>query len=415
MRKSGWLAACVLLAATIVSAQTPTEKWDVPEPQSFGFVHKNLNKINHASSLKPVLEKLYQEKKNHKGVIRIVHIGDSHLQADMITSILRHGFQDYFGNSGRGMVFPYQLAKSNAPSDIKSSSNVVWLYNRLAHPEIFLVNGISGFGIHTNQPKANINLYLRPKDTAETELFDRMRFFTSTDSVCYTVTFPGLEDIVTARSAKMDTPSFTVKAPQPVAAFSLSKCDDNNKSDFDFYGVSLEKTNTPGVIYSSIGVNGAQFYQFTNTPLFWQQLPALRADCYIISLGTNEAQRLNITEADFEAEVDSFVAKIKIVSPQAVIMFTTPAGSYYKMKKPNAVIKRVSDALVSYCAENKYPCWDLYKISNGLAGTASWKKNKLMSHDLVHYNGQGYQLQGQLLLQALADVYNEYAAKKKDK
>ena len=50
-------------------------------------------------------------------------------------------------------------------------------------------------------------------------------------------------------------------------------------------------------------------------------------------------------------------------------------------------------------------------MTGGLAATPSWKKYDLISHDLIHYNNMGYQLQGSLLLNALAKGYNIYEKK----
>jgi hypothetical protein len=72
------------------------------------------------------------------------------------------------------------------------------------------------------------------------------------------------------------------------------------------------------------------------------------------------------------------------------------------------VLDKVTKALIRFCKTNDLPYWDLYHISGGLAGTVSWKKNKLLARDLVHFQHEGYRLQGQLLLHALASSYNDF-------
>ena len=57
---------------------------------------------------------------------------------------------------------------------------------------------------------------------------------------------------------------------------------------FALNGLILENDNE-GITYSSIGVNGAKSSDFNKFPLFFEQLPALEADLYVISLGTNES------------------------------------------------------------------------------------------------------------------------------
>ena len=115
----------------------------------YPFVNTVFNRIQNSGSLDSFYMKLASLKKKGNGTVSIVHIGDSHLQAGFISGVVRNGLQEFFGNAGRGLVFPYQLAESNAPDDITSSSNTRWKYNRIAHPEIELTPGISGFGIES--------------------------------------------------------------------------------------------------------------------------------------------------------------------------------------------------------------------------------------------------------------------------
>src|SRR5689334_4698676 len=102
----------------------------------YPFISTVFNRISNNAGLDSFYQKLHRLKTSGSGTISIVHIGDSHIQADLLTAVVRNGLQDFFGNSGRGLVFPYQLAQSNAPDDIFSSSSTRWQYNRLAHPEI---------------------------------------------------------------------------------------------------------------------------------------------------------------------------------------------------------------------------------------------------------------------------------------
>ncbi|AUX17494.1 hypothetical protein [Flavobacterium columnare] len=89
------------------------------------------NRILNENHLKPLFLKLLKLKKDNLKQVSFVHLGDSHIQADMSTKIIRTELQHYFGNAGRGLIFPYQLAKSNAPSDIIFDSNSNWKGSRL--------------------------------------------------------------------------------------------------------------------------------------------------------------------------------------------------------------------------------------------------------------------------------------------
>jgi lysophospholipase L1-like esterase len=390
------------------STRAQDSSWHTPEIPTWRFINQSENKVRNQEQLVPVFRKLLQLEMQHKGVVRIVHIGDSHLQADMITSVLRNGIQGYFGNAGRGLVFPYQLAKSNAPADISSSSNTSWQYNRNSHPEISIQTGVSGFGIHSGQGNASVSLQLKEIDGTP-QYFNKLSFFTGTDSLCYTLDAPGMKAPVQLSTHPSSNMPLVYQSDKLLSGFKLSRNSDcGTNGTFSFYGALLERTDVPGVIYNTIGVNGAQYYQYTSVPLFWQQLSALSADIYIVSLGTNEAQKQNITEEEMMEQCGHFLAELRKVNPQAIVLLTTPAGSFFKGNKPNAALQTVSNAIIRFCKEQQLPYWDLYHISSGYNGANSWRRYNLMSHDLVHYNAQGYRLQGQLFLYALVKAYNDF-------
>lgn len=404
-----FLTAFILLFCNLsATAQTDTSLWHTPATKAYSFLRTGDNKITNDKKLHPIFERLFELRNGEKGRVTILHIGDSHIQADMMTSVLRDGFQQRFGDAGRGMLFPYQLAKSNGPADMTSSSNITWQYNRLAHPEIDIRTGISGFGIHTTQARATIHMQLKPIDSVQ-HYFNELSFFMGPEPRCYTLTAPGISPL-SGRSSSADSP-LIFNTETMLTEFDLSTCADaRGDGTFSMYGVSLRNKGASGVLYHTIGVNGAQYEQYTNVSLFWQQLRHLGPELYIVSMGTNEAQNRQFSEDTFLLRCNAFLAQVRAISPSATLLITSPAGSYFKGKAPNAVLEKVHHALTRFCNENDLPYWDLYHISGGKAAIPAWKKNKLFSHDLVHYSRDGYQLQGHLLLNALAHSYNSYVA-----
>ena len=60
------------------------------------------NVISNEKALTAIFEKLYQLEENQDRKVRIVHIGDSHIQADLFTAKIRRRMQQVFGNAGFG-------------------------------------------------------------------------------------------------------------------------------------------------------------------------------------------------------------------------------------------------------------------------------------------------------------------------
>ena len=397
-----------------VIAQTATHPLLQPIPiddqalqGTYPFINTIFNRVNNSLALDSFFHRLYRLKMENQGKISVVHIGDSHIQADFLSDVVRDGLQENFGNGGRGLVFPYQLAGSNAPGDIVSSSNIRWQFNRLAHPEINLDAGISGFVLRSAADGATINVSLRPDFTGPFQSFDRLRFFTDSSSAGWLVDVEGNDTPFVIRREEGDT-AITQDLLLGTPGTSVRMATLPGSPARSFYGVSMEN-GRPGVVYHTIGVNGARYDQYNATPLFWKQLPALNADLYIVSMGTNEAQRAALAESVFIRDFNTFIARLRAASPKASILITTAPDSY-KGRYSNRVLRQLNETLVRICDEQHIAVWDLYKIGNGFGSAYSWSRRGLMSRDRIHFTATGYRIQGRLLFNAIAKSYNNYLA-----
>ncbi len=402
------LNSMLLLGVSFHSlAQTDSTVWVTTPPPHYSFVRYNENVINEKSALDSFYYKLSQLKNSGKGSISIVHIGDSHLQADMMTSVLRDGFREYFGDAGRGVIFPYQVANSNGPKDLTSHSNQSWKTGRITSSDKVAKCGIMGYVLEAPSDKASINIHLKDKEGKQ-EKFNRLVFFLCNDSVCYKVSDTGLNAPIIFNTKSQNKPNcVAVNTDSFVSGFELARIT-QGKGNYEFYGVSLEKKDAAGVIYHTIGVNGARYDQYAADPIFWDQLKELKADLVVVSMGTNEAQNPYISEEAMLRGVDSFFRQLAKVAPNVPVLITTPCGSYFRQKSPNKGVDNVSRYLYSYAVKHKHAVWDMYNIGGGMQGIPSLKKFNLIAHDLVHYNQAGYELQGLLLLNAMAAGYNIY-------
>lgn len=384
-----------------------SDNWAIPTIDSVTTSNLAIEKnvLMNTNALNPLLAKLYKIKhfSNEKAVI--VHLGDSHVQADMMTAEIRSCFQTYFGNAGRGLVFPFQVAKSNAPSDVISSSKNNWKGNRIAKADTLISCGISGFGLQSLQPYSDINLELRTINGRK-ETFDKVSFFMG--GKVTEIQIEENENQVNDFCFENAQDFFTMNFKTLTSSFKLSF---PTTDTIHFYGALLEKKEVGGVIYHSIGANGARYSDYNKTPLFWKQIKYLNADCYIISLGTNEAQDQNLTVDGFLEPVKIMVNRLKLVSPNAAIILTTPPVSYFKKTRPNPALEVIANAIIAYCNENNLVYWDLFNISKGLEGAKTWRSKQLLRPDLIHFSKEGYVLQGNLFVTAFAKVWNDFLSK----
>ena len=136
----------------------------------YDFIDTSLNTIQFpqgSASFEPFFKKLDTLVFENRGKVRILHIGGSHLQADVISGRIReHLVKEYPGASaGRGFVFPYSTARTNTPASYASYYKGIWDKNKNVQHEITKPLGLLGIAISTRDPRAEITLLLDKYNT----------------------------------------------------------------------------------------------------------------------------------------------------------------------------------------------------------------------------------------------------------
>ncbi len=377
----------------------------------FSFVNNDLNFITNEKALQSFFQKLDELKRGKRNKVVIVHIGDSHIQADNFTGVMRKQFQQQFGNGGRGLYFPYRTAKTNGPFDIKDVNSCVcnWKTKRCCFPDIPIPIGVSGITLQTNS-NANIDFCL--SQNYGDNFFDRITIFCD-KKFAYTIE-PQIKEPVTNLFVSpfrleyaADPYSLTYSTDKPIDNFRLSiEKNDTTSEAFNLFGIYLQNTKAKGVEYNMIGVNGAQFMHYNQADYFFEQLPALQPDLVIVSLGTNEAISQKLDASSLEGEANNFFTKINDVCPNAAVLVTSPPDTYLMRRYKNNHTAIVSGIEKQICLKNNYAFWDFYNVMGGLGSAMKWRKLGLGNYDLVHFLSKGYEVQGKLLYRALMNSYN---------
>lgn len=385
----------------------------ISEPNKrYPFVKEESNIISNSGHLAGLMEKLNDLKKNGKRTINILHIGDSHLQADFITSVIRTTLQKEFGNGGRGLIVPFRIAKTNEPYNYKSGSSYLWQSKRCVFPNRPLPIGIGGVTIHTSDSCADFSI-ITINDLVLNYSFHKVKLFYENDSTSYS--FALLDSLGNRVSMfapdSIDNYSFISTATLPSQTNKMTvKVIKTGEQQWraTIFGILLENGN-PGIIYHTVGVNGAQYQNYSEALHFSEQTKALNPDLIIVSLGTNEAYALNFKQDKFYADIQLLYNQLKLKNPNAGFLFTTPACSY-RRKKPNPRLPLAAKTIIRFAIDNNLSCWDLQGTTGGDKSAYNWKKNHLLRPDGVHYSRAGYELQGNLFCNAFRNAYNVYVS-----
>jgi lysophospholipase L1-like esterase len=372
----------------------------------YSFVRNEDNRLENTENLQPFLEKLYAQRVFGGKKISIVHIGDSHTLGNFMTKEVRARLQRSFGDAGRGVIFPYKIAGTGGPTDYLVDTNCKWNCNNLQKDRNTEVDyGISGFSLATNNENGYLTLRLRDTATSDNRLFSKVTVFHNNNKSAYDLEVidekngqHGRLMIENDRSA-----TYYFDAPTDQAKIKIAKNDLQNNLSID--GICLEN-EMAGVVYHSIGINGARFADYTRSDNFCKQVSDLFPDLVVLSFGTNEANDPNVNNAAFYKQIDKLVKKIQEDAPWAVFLLTTPADSYLHGRGFNPNMAEISGVIRKYALDNGHALWDLYSITGGLNSAQSWKENGLMARDSIHYSKSGYAVQGKLFYQSIVKAYN---------
>jgi hypothetical protein len=337
--------------------------------------------------------------------VSIVHIGDSHIQADFFTGTVRKLMNHYFGNPGRGLIAPNRLMKSNNGRHYKITSSNQWKHSFVVKPTNIPV-GVTGLGLQTNTLTADININTVDESFPGEWDFNKVTAYCDLEKTDIYLFQPNVIEIDTLN---------------PFAKTFLLESHTNNvemnfvspDKEISISGFHLSNGKR-GVFYHSIGINGAKFCNYNNcSEDFYRQIASLEPDLVIISLGTNEAMAKAIDEDRLNSDISDFVFNIRHSSPATTVIFTTPVETFAKVGRKttnvsNHRVGKVRDVIARFAEKNNYPYWDLYNIAGGKGAATEWNKKKLFVRDRIHLTIRGYEYQGELLFEAIIKSYNQY-------
>lgn len=355
--------------------------------------------INAENSFVTIKQKIDSLKQGLLSKVSILHIGDSHIQPDNFSGFIRQKMQTKYGNGGRGLVFPYFTANTFGPEDFIATSTSSWNSSWIIHYPHKFKMGLPGISIKSNDEIGNLSIELK-RDSIVNPYTKGFLIYSMSDNSAGRIVVNGEFEKSKSRLV-FDTLHFYGKTPQTKLEISFSG------SSIVIQDIYFEN-DSPGIIYSSSGVAGARYEDYLENDLFFEQLPYFNPDLLIVSLGTNEAYEANFSKEKFEVTVDSTFTRIKERLPNSSILITLPSETYKKSffrLKENLKIQIISAVLKEKCLEYDFAYWDLFEAMGGKGSMLTWKKNHLVTDDYIHFLNEGYQLQGELLFEALENSF----------
>ena len=349
-------------------------------------------------------------------ITRITHYGDSPITNDGITAPVRRLLQTKFGDAGHGFILLDRPWAWYGHQNISFDPGSGWSNDSVMNPSV--KDGAFGLGgVEFRATGAGKYTKFGPATDGHTgKNFSRMdvyylrqpnggQFEASVNG--------GVAQNVSTASETAESGFFEIDAPQ------------NGENSFEIkttggsvrmFGAVIENDG-PGVVYDSLGVNGAfagLLATVMNEQHWAAQLQHRNPNLVVLNYGTNESQYASDDQmARYEKDLREVVRRVHVALPNAAVLIISPmdrgthqAGKVITLPS----IPKIVEMQRRVAAENSCAFFDLFAAMGGEGTMAKWHegKNHLVSADLTHPNGAGAEKIGELIYHALLDGYDRY-------
>lgn len=406
--KKIYILSLFLFAFIVVKSQSNPQL-----TKEYSFVNYDSNVVyfyNDSSNFNTLFSKLDTLIFNGKGKVNLMQIGGSHIQADIWSNQLRTNFQQLSPNlnGGRGFIFPYRLAKTNGPYYAKIDYTGEWNGYRNSVSKHHSTWGVSGVTATTLDSSSTLKITFRGDDTPYYD-FNSIKVFHDLDSTSFCLELTSDTCASIEVNHEIGYTEFKFNTHQDSLEFNIYRTD-SNQTHFNLYGLSLDNDDA-GVVYNSIGVNGASTSSYLKCELFTQHLQAIQPDLVIFCIGINDAYDPDFCTYCYEENYDTLVSWIKSVNPNCEFLFVTNNDSYYKRRYPNKRVYEAKETMIKLAKKHNAGLWDMFEVMGGLGSIKTWEQNKFAKRDKIHLTSDGYKLMGDLMFSAIMKEYDKHLKK----
>jgi lysophospholipase L1-like esterase len=342
-------------------------------------------------------------------VVRVLHLGDSHVAADYWSGEIRRLLQQRFGDAGVGYVMPGRPWKYFRHAIAKTLDGEGWKTVGLQEPPPDGVLGLSGTALIPggNGPASvqSPGRYFEVSVAAESD---------STDVRLLVDGAPFKETTTKTRwinSGGRDVALLSIANKEPLED-SDHKLSILLPSGNGFRLLGAEFTNgRSGIILDTLGLNGGRMTALEKwSPRMRRHLLAqAKPSLVIVSYGTNEIGANKFTYEGFRADCVRVLRALREDAGGAPVLVTGPidrAGKKNGEWVPTTEAERpVIRALREAAAETGCAFWDAQAAIGGEGAMFSWMREGLAQPDGVHLTQAGYERQGRMLFDRLMAAY----------
>lgn len=373
-------------------------------------------RIIHPSDFENGLFTFYQQLanlKNSKKALRVLHFGDSQIEGDRISGIVRDNLQSIFGGCGVGFL---PISEGSYTRKSISKKETGW--------DRYQIFGTGQHGVHKKYGLLGYYHQIHQGQDGVLELSGNKNYFQRAQE---------FETISFMYGNSKEVMSFEIKSDTGIIDYGLLESDEKfhiqkwNIKGFDdeklalkfkaknvnIYGISLDCND--GLAVDNIPMRGSSGTEFTkiDKAFLKSQLKDLNVGLIIYQFGVNVVPSVLNDYTFYERMVYNQLKLLKELLPNVSILvvgvsdMSMKEGDTYK-SYPN--ILKIRQAQMNAAKKANCSFWDLYAVMGGDNSMPSWvfANPSLAEKDFIHFNARGAKVIGNKLFNALISDYNDF-------
>lgn len=362
------------------------------------------------------------ESKRPGAITRVSHYGDSPITNDGITSTVRRLLQENFGDAGHGFILMDRPWAWYGHQAITFNSGGGWDSNPMGPGSN--ANGEFGLGgvSFTASGPGKYARFGPAADGATGKNFSRMEvyYLLQPSGGQFSVSVNGDDNQTISTDGASTTSGFyEIKARKPGEnTFEVKSAGGSVR----LFGAVLENDG-PGVVYDSLGVNGAYAGLLANamSAEHWaEQLRHRNPNLVVINYGTNESQYASDDQMQrYERDLREVIRRVRVALPSVSILVISPMDRGKRVPGGKIVtlpaIPKIVEMQRRVALEENVAFFNTFQAMGGEGTMAKWSegkgKNHLVGGDLTHPTAEGAEIVGRLIYEAIADGYAKYKAR----
>jgi lysophospholipase L1-like esterase len=389
-------------AAPLNGIQQPTANGHLPQISAY--------LIDDSNALAPFFAALHALElpapEGSAQVVTVLHYGDSPTTADLITGDVRALLQQRFGDAGAGFLL---VAKpwawyQHRNIDLSDHNWTISTAVGKGREEIYGIGGASFEGDASAGTRITLKI---PQSTLELAYLARP----NAGSVAVSSNDTAIATVDTA--ADISHPAWRT-IPLPPATHTVDLKPEGASARL--FGETL-RTGRRGVLYDSLGLNGASTTVLSNgfNAAAWSAaLQHERPALVIVNYGTNESSFAAFVDKQYEPVLRATIARIRAALPNTPILIMSPMDRSQRSGVDQIqtfdTIPRIVAIQRRVAADTHCAFFDTFNAMGGDGTISRWYTGhpRLVAGDLIHPTPQGASLVAQLFVKDLLLGYDRY-------